>query len=129
MRVIPAVEEDQVSRVRPDDCAVPVDRIDVSRGRIMRENELATRAGALVGTEEKTGQRIRINMAFESHRGSALNVKHDAVSIIPGGPDRFSADRTGQVEKIAAVRFVEPWQAFPHLACVDPAARYMPYLR
>ena len=41
VRVLPAVKEDQVARMRPDDGAVPFHAVDVGRVRVMRENEFA----------------------------------------------------------------------------------------
>jgi hypothetical protein len=43
VRAIPAVEEDQVARVRLDNRAVAVYRADVARVRGVREDELAAR--------------------------------------------------------------------------------------
>jgi hypothetical protein len=45
MRVLPAVEEDQVAGVRPDHGAVPLYRVNVGGRRIVREDELAARPG------------------------------------------------------------------------------------
>ena len=84
MRVLPSVEEDQVTGLRPDDRASPLDRADIRRGRIVREDEFAARSGVVIGTEEQAGQGIGINVAFKSHPRSALNVQHDAVPVVDG---------------------------------------------
>ena len=89
MRVLPAVEEDQMAGVRPDYRAVPLYRIDVSGTRIVREDELAAFPGQVIGTEQQACQRVGINVALEPHLGSALDVEHDAVAVVAGGHDGF----------------------------------------
>jgi hypothetical protein len=88
MRMPPSVEEDQVASLRPDDGAVPLDCAGASRGRVVRENELA--ADLVIGTEEQPGQGIGIDMAFKAHRASALDIQHDSVPVIESGHDRLS---------------------------------------
>ena len=92
--------------MRPDDRAVAVYRVDIGSRRVMREHELASGAGRLVGAEEKTSQRVRIDMAFKSHGGTALNVQYDAISVILGRRDSFSACFPGQFEKVAPIEFI-----------------------
>ena len=72
----------------------------------MREHELASGAGRLVGAEEKTSQRVRVDMAFKSHGGPALNVQHDAISIISGWHDSFGTCFTRQFEEVAPIEFI-----------------------
>ena len=52
MWVTPAVEEDQMARMRSDNRAVPVYRLDVRRGRVVREDELAARPWWVIGAEK-----------------------------------------------------------------------------
>jgi len=72
----------------------------------MREHELASRAGRLVGAEEKPSERVRIDMAFESHGGATLNVQYDAISVISGWHDGFSTCFPRQFEKMAPIEFI-----------------------
>jgi len=122
MRVLPAVEKDQMAGVRPDHRAVPLYRIDVGGRRIVREDNLAACPGQLIGTEQQAGQRIGIDVALEPHLGSALNVKHDAVPVIASGTDRFGAGFLGELEEAPSVEPVQPRQASPHVRSVHPAA-------
>jgi len=89
MRMLTGVEEDQVSRARPDDRAISLHRTDVRRGRVVRENELA--ASLVVRAEEQAGQRVRVHMTLEPHRGSPLNVKDHAVAVVAGRRDALRA--------------------------------------
>ena len=41
MRVVSTVEEDQVARVRAEDRAVLIHRLDIGRGRIVPDDEFA----------------------------------------------------------------------------------------
>ena len=41
MRVVPAVEEEEVPGLRPDDGAVPLDGLQVRRCRVMSDDQLA----------------------------------------------------------------------------------------
>ena len=68
MRVPPGVEEDQVPGMRADDRAVLLDRGDVRRVRVMRENELA--AAGVIRAEEDACQRVGVDVALEAHRRS-----------------------------------------------------------
>jgi hypothetical protein len=104
----PAVKEDQMACVRPDYGAVPLDGVYARGIRVMCENKLASVSGAVISAEQKSGERIGIDMAFESHRCSALDIYHDAVPFILRRPDRFSAYRLGQFKKMAAVRLGQP---------------------
>ena len=90
----------------------------------MPEDEFAARAGQVIGAEEQASQRVRVNVAFEAHPGSALYVQHEAISIIKGRHDAFRASFPGQLEEAASVEPVEPGQAVAHLVSVNPAARY-----
>jgi hypothetical protein len=108
MRVLPAVEEDQVAGVRPDHGAVPLYRIDVGGRRSVREDELAACPSQVIGTEQQAGQRVGINVALEPHLGSALNVEHDAVPVIASGHDRFSAGFLGELAEVLSVKPVQP---------------------
>jgi hypothetical protein len=103
MRVLPAVEEDQMAGVRPDYRAVPLYRIDVGGRSVVREDKLAACPGQVIGTEQQAGQRVGINVALEPHLGSALDVEHDAVSIIAGGHDAFGVGLLCQVEEMLPV--------------------------
>jgi hypothetical protein len=120
MRVPPGVEEDQVPGMRADDRAVLLDRGDVRRVRVARENELA--AAGVIRAEEHACQRIGVDVAFEAHRRTALNVEHDAVALVLGRRDRLVARCGGHVEKVLAIGPVEPGQPVAHLSGVYPAA-------
>lgn len=89
----------------------------------MPEDELAARAGQVIGAKEQAGQRVRVNVAFEAHAGSALDVQHEAIPIVKGRHYAFRACFSGQLEEAASVAPVEPGQAEPHLVSVNPAAR------
>ena len=80
MRVQPGVEENEVPYVRPDDRTVSLNRGDTRRICIMPENEFA--AAQMIGAEKQAGQRIRVDVTFESHCRPALDVKYDAVAIV-----------------------------------------------
>ena len=87
MRVPPGVEEDQVPGMGADDRAVLLDRGDVRRVRVVRENELA--AAGVISAEENACQRVGVDVALEPHLGPALDVEHDAVAVVAGGHDGF----------------------------------------
>ena len=89
----------------------------------MREYELAAGSRPVIGTEEETGQRIRIDMALKPHRGPALDVQDDAIPVIECGSDSFCAGLPGQLEEVPAVQPVEPGQALPYLTSMHPASR------
>jgi hypothetical protein len=122
VRVLPAVEEDQVAGVRPDHRAVPLYRIDVGGRRIVREVKLAACPGQVIATEQQAGPRVGINVALEPHLGSALNAEHDAVPVIASGPDRFGAGFLGELEEVLSVEPVQAGQVSPHARSVHPAA-------
>jgi len=121
MRVPPPVEENQMPGVRPDDRAIPLDRAEVRGRRVMREDEFAARARQLIGTEQQAGQWVRIDMTFESHPGSALNVQDDPVPVIESRFDGFPACSPGHPGKAIPVEAMEPGQTPPHLVSVNPA--------
>src|SRR5580693_10812311 len=108
MRVLPAVEEDQMADVRPDYRAVPLYRIDVGGRSVVREDELAACPGQIIGTEQQACQRVGINVALEPHLGSALNVEHDAVPVIASSHDRFGAGVPGELKEALSVEPVQP---------------------
>ena len=108
MRVLPAVEEDQMAGVRPDYRAVPLYRIDVGGRSVVRKDKLAACPGQVIGTEQQAGQRVGINVALEPHLGSALNVEHDAVPAIVRGHDRFGACFLGERQEVLSVKPVQP---------------------
>jgi hypothetical protein len=120
MRVPPGVEEDQVPGMRADDRAVLLDRGDVRRVRVVCENELA--AAGVIRAEDHACQRIGVDVAFEAHRRTALNVEYDAVAVVLGRRDRLVARCGGHVEELFAVGTVEPGQLVVHLSGVYPAA-------
>jgi hypothetical protein len=121
MRMTPTFKEDQMAGLRPDDGAVPSNGIYARRIRVMCENKLASVSGAVISAEQKSGERVRINMEFESHRRSALDIYDDAITIVLRRLDRFSAYRLGQVKKMTAIRPTEPGQTVAHLRRVHPA--------
>ena len=123
MRVAPSVEEDQQAGPRADDRAVPFHRGDAVRVRIVGEDEFPARALRVLGQEEKTGQRIRVNVTFEAHLGSALNVQHDPVPFVGRRHDGFGDGTLGQLKKALTVALVEPGKALPYLVRVYPATR------
>jgi hypothetical protein len=76
----------------------------------------------MIGAEQKTSQRIGINVTFEPHPGSALNIQDDPVSVVEGRYDGFSARGLRQLEKRASVELVQPGQLPAYIAGVHPAA-------
>ena len=114
--------------MRPYDRAVPFHRVDVCGFGIMPEDELAAPARLVVGAEEEAGHWIRVNVAFETHGGSALNVQDDAIPVIACWYHPFRACSPGQLEKPGSVAPVKPRQAHPHLVGVNPAARDMRHI-
>jgi hypothetical protein len=108
VRVLPAVEEDQVAGVRPDHRAAPLYRIDVGGRRIVPEYKLAACPSQVIGTEQQACQRVGINMALEPHLRAALNVEHDAIPIIAGGHDLLGAGLPGEFEQVLSVEPVQP---------------------
>jgi hypothetical protein len=127
----PSVEEDQQAGLRADDRVVSFHRSDAVRIRIVREDEFPARALRVVGKEEKTRQRIRVDMAFEPHLGSALDVQDDAVPFVGRRPDGFGEGTRGQLEKALTVALIEPGKALPYLVRVysaTPNTRYVPGL-
>jgi hypothetical protein len=121
MRVPPGVEEDQVPGMRADDRAVLLDRGDVRRVRVVRENELA--AAGVIRAEEHACQGISVDAAFEAHRRTALDVQHDAIALVLGRRNRLVARCGGHVEELFTIGPVEPGQPVAHLTGVYPAAR------
>jgi hypothetical protein len=101
VRVPPGVEEDQVPGMRADDRTVLLDRGDVRRVLVVRENELAS--AVVICAEEHACQRVGVDVTFEAHRGSALNVQHDAVAVVLGRRDRLLARYGGHVEELLAI--------------------------
>ena len=69
----------------------------------MGEDKLAA-TRRMVGAEEQASQRVGINVAFEPHSGSPLDVQHDAVAIVTGRPHAFRAGLLGQSEKSPPVQ-------------------------
>lgn len=106
--------------MRADDRAVLLDRGDVRRVLVVRDDELA--AAGVIRAEEHAGQRIGIDVTFKAHRGAALNVQHDAVAVVLGRRDRLVARFGGHVAELLAIGPVEPGQAVAHFTGVYPAA-------
>jgi len=121
MRMTPTVKEDQMTGLRPDDGAVPSNGIYARRIRVMCENKLASASGGVISAEQKAGERIGINMEFESHRRSALDIYDDAITIVLRRLDRLSAYRLGQVKNMTVIRSPQPGQILTHLRRVHPA--------
>jgi hypothetical protein len=122
VRILAPVEEDHVARVRPDDRAILVDRVDVSGCRVVREHELAT-PGRVVGAEQQPGQRIGVDVTLEPHLGAALDVQHNAVPVVASRHNRLVADHhLGQVEEETSVEAVQPGEVVPEVASVESAA-------
>ena len=95
--------------------------LDADRRRVVPEDELAP-ARRVIGEEEQAGQRIRVDVAFKPHRGAALDVQDDAVPVVEGRLDGFTAGSAGQLEEVVPVQLVQPGQALLHLAGMHPAA-------
>ena len=123
MRVPPSVEEDQQAGPRADDRTVSFHRGDAVRVRIVGEDELPARALRVLGKEEKTGQRIRVNVAFEAHLGSALNVQDDPVPFVGRRHNGFGEGTRGQLKKALTIAQIEPGETVPYLVRVYPATR------
>jgi hypothetical protein len=104
-----------------DDRAVLLDRGDVRRIRVVRENELA--AAGVIRAEEDACQRVGVDVALEAHRRPALDVQHDAIAVVLGRRDRLGTRCGGHVEELLAIGPVEPGQPVAHLRGVYPAAR------
>lgn len=113
MRVLPGVEEDHVSRVRPDDRAIPLHRGDVRRFRVVSEDQFARTR--VIRAEKHGGQRIRVDVTLEPHRRPALHVEDNAIAVVHGRGDRLRAGFARHLEELPAVGPVEPWQALAHL--------------
>ena len=121
VRVRLSVEEDQVARVRPDDRAVPFDCLDVRCGPDHARRRARRPPRRVIGAEEQPGQRIGVDVAFKPHRGSALNVQDDAVSVVDGRRDGLIAYRPGQVEETASVNLYNQGRVRRRsLACSRP---------
>jgi len=88
----------------------------------MREDDLAARSRPVIGAEEQPGQRIGVDVALKPHCGAALDVQDDAVPVVEGRGDGFTAYRPGQVEEIVVVELVQPGQGPPEVAGVYPSA-------
>jgi hypothetical protein len=115
--------------VRPDGRAVPFDRADVRRGQVMREDQFAPGAGAVIGAEKQPGQRIGVDVAFEPHRRAALDIEDDAVPVVIGRHDGLGPYLLGQVEKQVPVVLVQPGQVSLEVTGMQPAARDMVHVR
>jgi len=46
------------------------------------DRHFPARAEVVIRAKEQTGQRIRINVAFEAHPGTALNVEDGTVAFV-----------------------------------------------
>lgn len=108
--------------MRADDRAVLLDRGDVGRVLVVRENELA--AGGVICAEEHACQRIGIDVTLKAHRRPPLDVQHDAVAVVLGRRDRLIARLGGHAAELLAIGLVEPGQAVAHFSGVYPAAGY-----
>ena len=64
VRMVPGVKEDQVPRLRANNRTVVLYGTDAGSVRIMRENQLAARR--MIRAEEHAGQRVGVDMTFES---------------------------------------------------------------
>ena len=80
------------------------------------------RPGRVIGAEQQPGQRVGIDMALEPHRGSALDVQHDAVPVVAGRRNRLVAGHSGPGRGRAPVEPVQPGQVVPEVTGVKPAA-------
>jgi hypothetical protein len=104
-----------------DDRAVLLDRGDVRRVTVVRENELA--AAGVIRAEEDACQRVGVDVALEAHRRPALDVQHDAIAVVPGRRDRLVAGFAGHLEELFTIGPVEPGQPVAHLRGMYSAAR------
>jgi hypothetical protein len=119
--MLPSVEEDQVASLGPDDGAGPLDRAGAGRGPVVREDELASLSEVMIGTEEQAGQRVGVDMTFEPHGRTALDVEDDAVPFVEGRHDRLGRRLPGQFQETAAVGLVQPGQASTEVGGIKPA--------
>jgi hypothetical protein len=106
VRVLASVEEDQLSRVRPDHRTIPVYRGYARGVAVVPDYEFPAGARWMIRAEEDAGHRIRVYVTLKSHPGSALNVQDHAVPVIGGRPDAFGTGSPGQFEKKAPVEIV-----------------------
>ena len=128
MRKLTPLEKNQVADLGPDDRTLPFYRIDVSCSGVMPDNELTTSARTMIGAEQEASHRIRIDVTFESHIGSPLNVQDYAISVIAGGHHAFGFYFPGQIQKVSPVQPIEPRQAFLDPVRVNPASWDMCHL-
>jgi hypothetical protein len=77
--------------VRPDHGAVTVYRGDANGVHVIRDDKFPSAARWMVCAEKKTGQRVRVDMALEPHRFTALDVKDYPIPVVIGGQDSFCA--------------------------------------
>jgi hypothetical protein len=101
-----SVEEDQLARLRPYHRAVPIYRGYARGVYIVRDDEFTPGARRVVGAKEKAGQRIRVNVALESHRFTLLDIQDHTVPVIGSRQDAFRACFSGQLEEVASIESV-----------------------
>ena len=112
MRVIPAVEEDEMPCLGPERRAGAFDPCGAISGSIVGENQLSARTRRMIGAKEKPGQRVRIDVTLETHFRSALHVQDSAVAVILRGGDLFSAiNALGQLPEAGPIQPIQPRQA------------------
>jgi hypothetical protein len=87
------------------------------------EHKLTAGARQVISAKEKSSKRVRINVAFESHRCTALNVQYYAIAIIGRRLNGFGADAGGQDKEISSIKPVKPWNAPAYLVSVNAATR------
>jgi hypothetical protein len=104
--MVPGVEDDQVSCMGPDDCAIPFHRRDARCGRVVREDELT--AFGVIRAEQHSGERVGIDVTLEAHRRPELNVEDNAIAVVLSRSDRLRARLTHQIQKVSAIGPVEP---------------------
>lgn len=89
MRMGLAIEEDQLAGLRPDHGAVPLQRLDAARLRVVPDYEFTPAVG-VVSEEQQACNRVGIHVALEPHLRPELHVQHHAVPIVVGRVDRLS---------------------------------------
>jgi hypothetical protein len=92
VRVPPAIEEDQVACLGPDHRTVSLDRLDIGSVRVVGEHKLAARAGRMICAEQQASQRVGVDVTLQPHRGTTLDVEHDAGPVVACGYDGFIRD-------------------------------------
>jgi hypothetical protein len=123
VRVPAPVEEDHVTGLWAYHRARFVDLVHARGVTVVADDQFAACARAVIGEEQQCGERIGVDVTFESHVRPALDVQDHTIATILSGPGHLTSSHAlSQVEKSRSIQFRQPWEIILNLIGMHPAS-------